>query len=312
MKKLFMMLYILFCLPVHAQDLTIIVSSESDGQTTNARIFGKYMAKHTSPETVSIIKVVPGAAGVNSANYLYNIAAKDGNTIGIILKNIPIVGAIGGSNIQYDARKFFWLGSVADGRKDAVVLVSNKPYDGNELIIGADNVVSADPINFIKNYSGLNIKRVSGYPNNSAIRLAYERKEIDAFFSNLLGIKIIHKEWIKTELFLVQMGNGTIRHPELPNTPTMTELVKDEEGKKLVAVFETQFTLLRPFLAPPGIPENKKQILLKAFDLATKDPEYIREAQKISLDVDPIYHVEAQQIVESTYSIPKELLDKLK
>lgn len=307
-----MMLYILFCLPVHAQDLTIIVSSESDGQTTNARIFGKYMAKHISPETVSIIKVVPGAAGVNSANYLYKIAAKDGNTIGNVLKNIPIVGAIGGSNIQYDARKFFWIGSVADGRKDAVVLVSNKVYDGNELIVGADNVVSGDPINFVKNYSGLNIKRVSGYPNNSAIRLAYERKEIDAVFSNLLGIKLNHKEWIKTELFLIQMGNGTIRHPELPNTPTMTELIKDEEGKRLIAIFETQFTLLRPFLAPPGIPENKKQILLKAFDLATKDPDYIHEAQKISLDVDPIYHVEAQQIVESTYSIPKELLDKLK
>ena len=312
MKKKLILLFILLAFPIQAQELNIIVSSESDSQTTNARIFGKYMAKHISPETVSIIKVVPGAAGVNSANYLYKIAAKDGNTIGNVLKNIPIVGAIGGSNIQYDARKFFWLGSVADGRKDAVVLVSNKPYDGKELIVGAENVVSGDPINFVKNYSGLNIKRVSGYPNNSAIRLAYERKEIDAVFSNLLGIKLNHKEWIKTELFLIQMGNGTIRHPELPNTPTMTELVKDEEGKKLVAVFETQFTLLRPFLAPPGIPENKKQILLKAFDLATKDPDYIREAQKISLDVDPIYHVEAQQIVESTYSIPKELLDKLR
>ena len=312
MKKLLMILYIMFSLPVQAQELNVIVSSESDGQTTNARIFGKYMARHISTEAVAIIKVVPGAAGVNSTNYLYNIAAKDGNTIGTMLKNIPIVGAIGGPNIQYDARKFFWIGSVADGRKDAVVLVSNKTYDGNELIVGADNVVSADPINFIKSYSGLNIKRVSGYPNNNTVRLAYERREIDAFVSNLQGIKINNKEWIKTELFLVQMGNGTFRHPELPNTPTVTELIKDEEGKRLVAVFETQFALLRPFVAPPGIPESKKKVLLRAFDLATKDPEYIREAQRISLDIDPIYHVESQQIVESTYSIQRELLDKLR
>jgi tripartite-type tricarboxylate transporter receptor subunit TctC len=313
MKILATLILVLFTNISYASELNIVVASaETDGQTTNARIFGRYLAKYILPDTKLIIRVVPGAAGVNQANHVYNIAPKDGNTISTLLKNIPIVGTIGGPSIQYDARRFFWLGSVADGRKDAVVLVSNKTYDGTELVIGADNVVAADPINFIKNYTNINIRRVSGYPNANSVRLSYQRREIDGFVSNLQGIKLNNPEWIRTENFLVQLGNGFSRHPELPNTPTMSELITNEEGRKLISIFETQFALLRPFVAPPGIPEDKKKILLRAFEMAVKDPEYIKDATKISLNIDPIYSDEAQRIVDSTYSISKELLDKIK
>jgi hypothetical protein len=312
MKKYLMAFLLLMATSLNAQELNIILSSDSDGHTANARLFGRHLAKHISSETTPIFRVVPGAAGINSTNYLYNIAPKDGNTIGIVFKNIPIIGAIGGSNIQFDAREFLWLGSVADGRKDVVVLVSNKQYTGQELIVGAESVVAADPINFIERYSNLNIRRVTGYKSSNSVRLAYERGEIDAFVSSLQGIKTYNMDWIKTQLFLLQMGNGKIRHTDLLNTPTMNEIVNDEEGLKLLSLFETQFTLLRSFVAPPGIPENKKQILLDAFNKAVKDPDYIKDASRINLEIDPIYHEEAQRIVNLTYSTPKHLLDKIK
>jgi tripartite-type tricarboxylate transporter receptor subunit TctC len=312
MRYLIAFLFICISLAVQSRELNIILSSDSDGHTVNARIFAKYLAKNIPPNTSPIFRVVPGAAGLNSTNYLYNIAPKDGNTIGIVFKNIPIIGAIGGQNIQFDAREFLWLGSVADGRKDVVVLVSNKQYTGQELIVGAESVVAADPINFIERYSNLNIRRVSGYKSSNSVRLAYERGEIDAFVSSLQGIKTNNIGWLKTQLFLLQMGNGKIRHADLLNTPTMNEIVNDEEGLKILSLFETQFTLLRSFVAPPGIPENKKQILLSAFNKAVKDPDYIKDAARINLEIDPIYHEEAQRIVNLTYSTPKHLLDRIK
>jgi hypothetical protein len=312
MKKLLMILCIIFCLPANAQELNIILSSEGDGHSANARIFGKYLAKNISPETNVLFKIVPGAAGVNAANYLYNIAPKDGNTIGILFKNIPIIGAIGGPNINFDARNFIWLWSVADGRKDAVVLVSNKPYTGDELVVGAESVVSADPINFIEKYSGLKIKKITGYQSSNSVRLAYERKEIDAFVSSLQGIKTFRKEWLASELFLLQLGNGKIKHLELPNTPTINELIKNEESLKLLTVFESQFALLRPFVAPPGISENKKKELILAFEKAVNDKNYIKEVARINLDIDPIYHDEAQKIVDFTYSASRKILDEIK
>lgn len=312
MKKFLLTLCLLFSTPSFAQELNIVLSSDSDGHTVNARIFGKYLAKNISPTTSPVFRVVPGAAGVNSTNYLYNVAPKDGSTIGIAFKNIPIVGAIGGQNIQFDARNFLWLGSVADGRKDVVVLVSSKPYSGEELIVGAESVVAADPINFIERYSNIKIKRVTGYKSSNNVRLAYERREIDAFVSSLQGIKTFNAGWLKSELFLLQMGAGGVRHPELPNTPTMTELITDPEGFRLLSIFETQFALLRPFIAPPGIPEDKKASLIRAFELAVKDPEYIAEARRINLEIEPILHAEAQSIVAHTYSASRELLDKIK
>lgn len=313
MKKLLTLFFSIFISAnVYANDLTIILSSESDGHTTNARIFGKYLTKYISSETNVIFKVVPGAAGMNAANYIYNVAPKDGNTIGILFKNIPIVGAIGGSNVHFDARNFFWLGSVIDGRDDVVVLVSNKPYDGKELIVGAESVYSADPLKFIEEYSNIKIKKVIGYKSSNIIRLAYEKKEVDAFVASLQGIKTFNIDWLKTERFLIQMGGGNKRHPELPNTPTMFEILKDKKDIELLSVFETQFALLRPFVAPPGIPEEKKRILLNAFNKAVSDPEYILAAKKIKLDINPIYHDEAKRIVELTYSASREMLDKIK
>jgi tripartite-type tricarboxylate transporter receptor subunit TctC len=142
--------------------------------------------------------------------------------------------------------------------------------------------------------------------------LAYERREIDAFVSSLQGIKTFNIGWLKSELFLLQMGNGRIRHPDLPNTPTMTEMITNPEGINLLSIFETQFALLRPFVAPPNVPENKKRILIEAFNKAVKDAEYIKEAARINLEIDPIYHEEAQKIVDLTYSAPREMLDKIK
>lgn len=312
MKKFLILFLMLFSLPTQAQELNIILSSDSDGHTVNARLFGRHLAKNISPETTPIFRVVPGAAGVNSTNYLYNIAPRDGNTIGIVFKNIPIVGAIGGPNIQFDARQFVWLGSVADGRKDVVVLVSSKPYIGQELIVGAESVVAADPINFIERYSNINIRRVTGYKSSNSVRLAYERREIDAFVSSLQGIKTYNIGWLKSELFILQMGNGRIRHPDLPITPTMTEMITNQEGMILLSIFETQFALLRPFVAPPNIPEDKKKILIDAFNKAVKDAEYVKEASRINLEIEPIYHEEAQQIVNLTYSAPREMLDRIK
>lgn len=312
MKYLILLLFILIASPLKSEELNIILSSESDGHTTNARIFGKYMSKYLPNQPRVIYRVVPGAAGVNSTNYLYNIAPRDGSTIGIVFKNIPIVGAIGGPNIQFDARNFTWLGSVANGRKDVVVLVSNKPYTGEELVVGAESVVAADPIDFIEKYSNINIRRITGYKSSNAVRLAYERREIDAFVSSLQGIKTYNINWLKTELFLLQMGNGKIRHNNLPNTPTIIEMITNEEGLKLLSIFETQFALLRPFVAPPNIPELKKKNLIDAFNKAVIDEEYIKEAARINLEIEPIYHEEAQSIVSLTYSAPREMLDKIK
>jgi tripartite-type tricarboxylate transporter receptor subunit TctC len=295
MFKWFLTVFLLFIIPAKADVLTIILPVSEDSHAINARIFSKYLQKHIPSHPQIEFKVIPGAASVVAANYIYNIAPKDGNTIGVFYKNIPLVGSIGGPNINFDATKFTWLGSTADGRKDAVLVMSNKKYDG-ELIIGSDNVLVGDPIDILKKI--WNIKEVRGYKSQSEIRLALERGEIDAMINSMIGIKTTKPEWLTPESKIkpiLQFGNGNNRHQNFQNIPTLSEKLID---KKELKKFENQYILLRPYVAPPNIPKEKASELRRAFSEAAQDKDYIEEASKAGIDVNLIDWKEAQSIVE--------------
>jgi hypothetical protein len=97
------------------------------------------------------------------------------------------------------------------------------------------------------------------------------------------------------------------------NVPTLQEIVTDNKNaSKALSILENQFALLRSYIAPPDIPKDRAIELRKAFRLATQDIQFLEEAKRINLDILPIYHEEAQKIVNETYSAPKELIDLLK
>jgi len=301
LKKLVILLFLLFIIPnTEAKTLTIVLPAAEDSHAINARLFSKYLKKHLNSNIE--FKILPGAASVVAANYLYNNAPRDGSVIGVFFKNIPLIGAIGGPNINFDASKFTWLGSTADGRLDAVLLFSHKEYD-DSLIVGSDNVVVADPIKFIKNMLNWNIKQIPGYRSPNEVRIAFEKKEIDAFVNSLLGIKSTRPNWLedKNIKVLLQFGNGKIRHPNYPKVPTLAEMITEEQ-QKLLNIFETQYILLRPYVAPPNIPKEKAFELREAFSKAVLDPEYKEEAIKLGIDVNPIDWKESETIVHLIYS----------
>lgn len=302
-------------MPIQAnsQVLTIVTPALNDAHTINARIFSKYLRKYLPDHPTIIFEQVFGAEGLIEANYLYNNASKDGNTIGVLFKNIPIIGAIGGPNVKFDPSKFTWLGSTADGHKDAVLLLSNKPYDGN-LILGSDNVVTADPIKFIQRVTGWNIKEVLGYHDQSEIRLAVQRGEIDGMVNSMIGIQSSIPQWFDDNSKikpLLQFGNGNLKHPKFPDVPTLYELTSEKDRPSL-KIFEDQFRLLRPYIAPPGIPEKRSMELREAFNKASNDPEYIEEAAKVNINVSPIEYQEAQKIIDNTMKTDKSILDTIK
>jgi hypothetical protein len=165
----------LFIFPVAGKTLTIVTQSSVDSAAVNAKILSKYLIKYLPDTSGVIFKEVPGADGIVAANYLYNVAPKDGNTIGIFTRNVIFAGAYGGDAVKFDVDKFSWLGSSSDGRKDAMLLFSNKLYDGS-IVIGTNSDGVSNPTSFIKKNLDWNIREVTGYRNTNDIRLAMERK----------------------------------------------------------------------------------------------------------------------------------------
>jgi len=313
MKKFLLLLFIIISLPVRANELTIILSSDGDGHTIAARVFGKYLASALSSDTRVVYRVVPGAAGIASTNYLYNRAPKDGNTIGIMFRNIPLVGAInkGDSNIMFDATKFVWLGSLTDGRQDAAILISNISNFEN-LAVGSENVISSNPIDFISKYTSLRLRKISGYSSSNSIRLAFLRSEIDAMITTMNSIQTYDKAWLNKYYPVVQFGNGINRHELLLNIPTLMEQVSDPIARQALEIYENQFALLRPYVAPPDIPTERAESLRNAFRVAVNNESFREEAKRINLEISPIYHIEASAIVRRTYSSSSNVLEILK
>ena len=312
-----LVLFLMLSASATAQELKIVVPSNTDGYSMNAKLIAPYVSKYLPEKPNVVIQEFPGAASLVAANYIYNVAPKDGNTIGTFYKNIPLMGALGGPTIKFEPSKFTWLGSTADGREDAVILWSNKPgpvdrYRTEELVVGSENVIAGDPTLLVRDLLDIKIKLVAGYASSSTARLALERKEIDAAAYSLIGIKTAKPDWLKPDSEIkpmLQFGNGTSRHKDYPDIPTLAEYTKQKE---LLSVYEKQYVLLRPFVAPPNIPAARAQELRVAFEKAVKDPEFLDKAKKANIDVNYIGWQESQQIVNETVNASEQTLQKIR
>lgn len=264
---------------VRAEPLTIITWATGQQPYANTLLVGKYMKKYLPNVDDVMIKVVPGAGSLNAVNYLYNNVSKDSYTIGTFTRSIAIRSIMDDDkNIKFDISKFVWLGSTSDGRKDPTVLLSHKSLN-EELVIGEQNSSELSVVDIAIKTTNLKIKKVSGYKDLSEMRLAFLRKEIDAFFNNYSGA-LEYDINMKSKIIL-QYGNGTIRNSELKDIPTLSEL---SNNKTMINAVELSYAIARPYVAPTNISQEKAALLRTAFENVTKDPEYLEEAKKFNIE----------------------------
>jgi tripartite-type tricarboxylate transporter receptor subunit TctC len=295
-----LLLILLFSLSTaQASDFRIIVPTPNDGYGIAARILSRHYGKYLDDNPKVILQAKPGAAGMVAANYIYSVAPNNGSVMATVQKDIIVESIISG---KIDPSKFTWIGSTADGRKDAIFVWSNKPYEilhyrNHELITSADGY---DEQELIRKSLNLKIRPVTGYSSGGEIRLAIERKELDAGLFALIGIKTTKPDWLKSDSKvkpILQYGNGKTRHPDFLEVPTLSELVTDPQILSVIETYERQYILLRPFIAPPNVPLKRAQELRDAFFKTMQDAEYLKEMRAANIDVHPVFWKEAELIV---------------
>src|SRR5215470_1882700 len=207
-----------------------------------ARHIGQFIPGHPSVAVQNMV----GAGSLRAANYLYGAAPKDGATFGVFGSDIPMIGLIGtNSAVQFDARRFTWLGSSSSFRDDAYVLIvradakspslaaARRP-SGAPIVLGGtgEGARDADVPKILRDALGLNIKQVLGYPDSPSIFLAVERGELDGRTFDFSSVKAMRPQWLAPNSgfnILVQFARVT-RHPDLPNVPTARELAIDADA----------------------------------------------------------------------------------
>src|SRR5246500_4703765 len=254
--------------------------------------FGKFVPGNPNV----IVQNTPGAGSLRAVNYLYNVAPKDGATIGTFARNMPLIGLLGGnSNVQFNPRRFTWLGSTSSFVHDAYILIVRKDApvksidearraDLPALVLGgtAEGATGNDVPVILRDTIGLHVKQVVGYPDSASIFLAIERGEVHGRTVDLSTVRSVKPEWLKPDggfRVFVQFARAT-RHPEFPDVPTARELAKNEAARALIELTELPYTLSRPFAAPPDVPLERANALQRALDrIANAPPElldYIR------------------------------------
>jgi hypothetical protein len=102
-------------------------------------------------------------------------------------------------------------------------------------------------------------------------------------------------------------------HPELPNVPLSINYAKTDEARKLIqALVHSVGPAARPYVLPPGTPKDRVQILRQAFMDTMKDPEFLAEAVKAKLDINPLDGAELERNVREVFNLDAALLPRAK
>jgi tripartite-type tricarboxylate transporter receptor subunit TctC len=300
--------------------VTVIVGySAGGGYDLYARALARHMGRHIPGQPTLVVNNMPGAGSVAAANYIYGVAAKDGTVFGTFSRGVPMEPLIGTANTRYEADKFTWIGSISNELSICAVAGKSpvKTFDDalTKPFTVAGEASGSDPDTYAKlfrNLFGAKLKLVTGYPGGNDMTLAIERGEVDGRCGWSWGsIKATRPEWISGENKInVLLQLALERSPELPDVPTAYEKAADQRQRDVVKLIISRQIVARPFAAPPGIPEDRKQALRNAFDATMKDAEFLKEAKAMALEVDPVGGAEVDKLIAELYAAPKDVIEQ--
>lgn len=302
----------------HHQIRMLIGVSTGGGYDLYARVLARYMGKHIPGNPLIVPENMPGAGSLRLANYLYAAAPKDGTVMGTINRGLAMEGLLHHSQgLMYDAAKYSWIGSVTDevsvcgfSKESGIATwqdMLTKSYTVGGTGSGSDNDIYPT---VLQNMFGLKMKIVTGYPGSAEIDLAMRRHEVDGrcgwSWSSMMSRD---KAAYDNHEIVVPVQFALTRSPELPNVPVVSEVTDDPKKAAVLKLFVSRQTMARPFLAPPGVPEERVKALRDAFDATMKDPDFLAEMQKLDLEVHPVDGASLQKLVQEQANTPKDVLD---
>jgi tripartite-type tricarboxylate transporter receptor subunit TctC len=139
-----------------------------------------------------------------------------------------------------------------------------------------------------------------------------EKGEVDAECGSYSSLKTEQPGWIRDKKVSFIVLIGLARHPDLPTIPTVMELARSEQQKSIFKIVLAQQEAGRPLLAPPGLPEDRLRALRQGFDETVKDPEFLADAKRIGLEVNPAGGAQLQALLNEIYASPPDLVERAK
>jgi tripartite-type tricarboxylate transporter receptor subunit TctC len=290
------------------------------GYDVNARLLARYLGNHIPGKPSIVVQNQPGAGSAIMTSQLYTTGPFDGTAIGAAFAGMPTQPLLQpGSGIRFDPVKLNWLGNT--NRETHVTYVwhtspvqSLDELKSKQLIMGAQAPGSSQ-VDFpvVANaLFGLKFKVISGYGSTSKINLALESGEVQGTIAAWTSVKTLSSQWLADKKIKVIAQWALRPNAELPGVPNALDLAKTDAEQAALRLVMARLDIGRPFFLPPGVPAERVAALRKAFDETMKDPAYLEEAKKLSIDVDPLTGAELGTLVEQVSKTPADTVARVR
>ena len=300
--------------------VTIVVGSGAGGGfDTTARLVSRHIGRHIPGNPTIIVQNMTGGGGMVAANYVYNVAPKDGTAVGLFHEAQMMSQLTGGEGVDFDLRKFNWLGS-SYVDPNVCLVRTDAPVVNFKDMIGAPTPTAVggtgpgsntyDAPRVLAAATGANIKAVAGYPTTNDARVGVERGEIQGLCLGWESVKSLSTQWLEDKYAQVFVQNGTSRHKDLPDVPLAMEYAKDEDSKRLLRLVDAPGAMSKPFSMPPGVDEARVQVMRTALFATFQDPKFLDEAKVMRLEFHPKTAAEILEVLNEVLATPPAIAAK--
>jgi tripartite-type tricarboxylate transporter receptor subunit TctC len=296
--------------------LNIVVGfGAAGGYAVYCRQLTAYWSKYIPGNANVVCQFMPGGGGLKAANYMYNVAPKDGSTLSMISDYAAVAQLMQPKKIKYDVRRFKWVGVMVPSNPLLAATGKAKVQKfedlyRNELALGVTGRLSQGGVNasLMNELLGTRIKIIAGYSSTGKVALAMESGEVEATMSSWISLKARLKQKFDKGEFVPIVQVGFRKAKDLPHVPLMRDQAKDAKTQAALDLASAAAPFGRSVSVPPGYPAHLLAALRKSFMQTMADKEFLATAKKRNIDIDPSPGEELEPVVEKLMATPKEVV----
>ncbi len=314
--------------PASAQDFTgktmemVVGGGPGGGYDIYARVVARHIGRFIPGNPNIVVKNMPGASSNKAAQYIAAIAPKDGTSIGAIMP-----GAIMGPLLDeraaplFDPTKVQYIGTANSGTRVCATLKGTKisTFEDTRKVKGvkfgssgpSDSTYEYGHLH--RNTSGAIYDVVAGYRGTPDMALAMERGEIDGMCGwDWSSFKSQRPDWLRDNKANILLQVSIEPHPELTKlgVPPVWKFIDNETDRKVVELVVSQTIFHRSYIAPPETPPAQLAMLRAAFDKTVVDKQFLEDAEKARVDIEPLSGAKVQEVIARLYASPKDIIDR--
>jgi tripartite-type tricarboxylate transporter receptor subunit TctC len=292
-----------------------------------ARLIARHWGKHMPGNPSFVVQNMPGASSLTATNFVYGVAKPDGLTLLLPNNSIYIEQLIGRKEVQFDLRKFHWIGSAS---QDSIILYmrADTPFKTVGDIVkakeppscGGSGTNSSDYIvaKILELALGAKINSVVGYPGGTEADLAVEKGEIVCRAHTLAShfAREPFVGWHKKGFDRHLLQSGRKRDPRAAEVPTIYEILDEAKASKnhrgVAQALLSGGEFGRPVMVTPGTPQPRVKMLRESFLKTLNDPELLSEAKKARMDVEYTSGEDLEALAKDVLNQPPEVIEAAK